>query len=111
MARSDSQSPYPREWQVLYRAAIFEPNSCVIAKRLSAAEKAIVERTRELFQESGANVEGEREALDDALYALKALKVARRTHVRPERLTRPVDATRSVGGNLCCSSVAAALRS
>lgn len=76
MARCDSRSPYPSEWRALYRAAILEPNSCVIAKRTSDAEEAIAERTRELFQESGADVEGEREALDDAMYALRALRVA-----------------------------------
>jgi hypothetical protein len=39
-------------------------------------------RTRELFQKSGANVEEEREALDDARYALKALRVALEQNTR-----------------------------
>lgn len=77
-----AQSSHPRDWQILYRAAILEPDSCVIAKTLYAAEAAIVDRARELFEESGADVEEEREALDDALYALKALKVALEQNTR-----------------------------
>ena len=72
MSKCDSQ-----EWQALYRAVLFEStNSCTVAKRLADAEEAIVRRTRELsHDESGADVEEEREALDDAMYALKALRV------------------------------------
>lgn len=76
MLEFDSQNPRPREWRILYRAAIFERDSCVIAKRLSDAEDAIIRRTRELYQETGAAVETERDALDDAKYALEALRVA-----------------------------------
>ena len=70
-----------------YRVAIFERDSRVIEKGLSDAEDAIVWRTRELYQENGAAVETERGALDDAKYALEALRVAlKRTHVRPKIL-------------------------
>jgi hypothetical protein len=71
-----TKNPYPTGWRVLYRAAIFETNSRVLAKRLSDAEGAIVERMRELFRETGADAEGEREAMDDAMYALRAWKIA-----------------------------------
>ena len=71
MSKCDSQ-----EWQALYRAVLFEStNSYTVAKRLADAEEAIVRRTRELFHESGADVEEEGDALDDAMYALKALRV------------------------------------
>ena len=76
MAKRDSENPYSRDWRVLYRAAIYERDSCVRAKKLSDAEQAIVKRTHELCQESGTDVEVEREALDDAMYALIALRVA-----------------------------------
>src|SRR5579864_663561 len=72
MPRFDSQNPHPRDWRILYRVAIFERDSRVIEKGLSDAEDAIVWRTRELYQETGAAVETERGALDDANYALEA---------------------------------------
>ena len=46
MANSDSQNPYPREWRVKYRAAVFETNSPEMMKRLSDAEDAIVNEFR-----------------------------------------------------------------
>lgn len=73
---SNPQNPHPREWKVKYRAAIFETNSPDIMKRLSDAEDAIVQRMRELFHETGTDVEEERGAIEDAMYALKALKIA-----------------------------------
>jgi hypothetical protein len=76
MANSDSQNPSPREWRIKYRAAIFETNSPEPMKRLSDAEDAIVQRMRELFCETGTDVEEERGAMDDAMYALRALKIA-----------------------------------
>jgi hypothetical protein len=76
MANSDSQNPYPREWTVKYRAAIFsQTNSPEMMKRLSDAEDAIVQRMRELFRDTGADVEEERAAMDDAMYALRALNI------------------------------------
>ena len=63
-----------KPWRVLYQAALNENDSCVLVKRLSEAEEAIVERARQLFHEIGADVENEREGLDDALYSLQALR-------------------------------------
>lgn len=60
------------DWKTLYRAAISEPNSELISKRMAEAEKAALARGRELFY-SGGTIE-EKEALADALYALRALK-------------------------------------
>lgn len=77
MANRDLQVPDAQEWRVLYRAAVFNPDEREMARRLADAEEAIVERMRNLLRETGAEAQGEREALDDALYALKALRVAR----------------------------------
>ena len=72
----DSESPHSAEWRVMYRAAISETNENEMARRISEAEEAIVERMRELFRETGTDAEGEREAMDDAMYALRAWKIA-----------------------------------
>lgn len=66
--------PIDRNWKILYRAAIFETNRYAIPKRVSEAEKAVVARGRELFGKPGTLEE--KEALEDALYALHAFKSA-----------------------------------
>lgn len=81
MTNSDSQNPHPKEWRILYRAAIFEKNSSAMIKKLSDAEGAIVDRMLELFRETGVEVEGERESMDDAMYALRAWKIAMETRI------------------------------
>jgi chloramphenicol 3-O-phosphotransferase len=65
--------PDNRDWKVLYRAAILETNTSVIPKRVSEAEMAVLARGRELFNEGTLE---EREALEDALYALRAFRSA-----------------------------------
>jgi len=60
-------------WRELYTAALFERDRQQIPGRIAAAEKAIIERSRELFAAGSDTVE-EDLALDDALYALKALQ-------------------------------------
>jgi hypothetical protein len=47
--------------------------------RITDAELAIVNRAKELFKASGDNIQ-EEEALDDALYALRALKSCLEIH-------------------------------
>ncbi len=73
---TDFRNPDPREWRLLYRAAIFETDPCEKSKRISDAEEAIVGRVRETFCDTGPDHQGEREALDDAMYALRAWKIA-----------------------------------
>jgi len=51
-------------------------NTPAIERELSDAEDAIVARARELYQKTGSDVEVERDALDDAMYALRALRNA-----------------------------------
>ena len=60
-------------WRELYKAALFETDRNRLPERIADAEKAIVARARELFNTSTDNIE-EDQALDDALYALRALQ-------------------------------------
>ena len=60
-------------WKDMYAAALFESDRTKLSERIGAAENEIVKRARELFALPGDNDE-EAEALDDALYMLRALR-------------------------------------
>jgi len=62
-----------RAWRDLYRAALFEVDKTRLPDRIAQAEEALALRARELFHVGGDNIE-EGEALDDAMYALHALR-------------------------------------
>ena len=62
------------EWKELYRAAILERNKSIVPQRVAEAEDAVLARGRELFYGNGTLEE--KEALEDALYALRAFKAA-----------------------------------
>lgn len=62
-----------QNWRELYSAALFETDKNRIPTRIAEAEKAIVARARELFSAGSDTIE-EDQALDDALYALRALQ-------------------------------------
>lgn len=62
-----------RNWRELYTAALFETDRERVPTRIADAEKAILVRARELFA-AGADTIEEDQALDDALYALRALQ-------------------------------------
>lgn len=62
------------DWKTLYRGAILEPDKSVIRQKVSQAETAVVARGRELFYAQGTLEE--KEALEDALYALRAFRSA-----------------------------------
>ena len=66
--------PNDRDWKTLYRAAILERNNNVVPRRVSEAEMAVLARGRELLHSEGTLEE--REALEDALYALRAFRSA-----------------------------------
>ena len=66
-------------WREQYVAALMEADDDRMPARITDAERVIVERARELFQAAGDNIE-EEEALDDALYALRALKTCLEIH-------------------------------
>jgi hypothetical protein len=61
-------------WKTLYRAAILETNKRVLPQRVSEAEEAVRARGREIFYGGGSSEE--KEALEDALYALRAFRTA-----------------------------------
>jgi hypothetical protein len=54
-------------------AAIFEHDQAIATLRVFEAEQALVARAHELFHAGGDNIE-EQEDLDDAMYALRALR-------------------------------------
>jgi hypothetical protein len=60
-------------WRELYAAALFETDKERVPARIAEAEKAIVARARELFAAGSDTIE-EDQALDDALYGLRALQ-------------------------------------
>jgi hypothetical protein len=60
-------------WRDLYLGALMEANKVKTPARIAEAERAMVDRARELFKASGDHIQ-EEGALDDALYALRALK-------------------------------------
>jgi hypothetical protein len=62
-----------QSWRELYTAALFETDRDKMRARIGAAERAIVSRARELFS-AGTDTIEEDQALDDALYALRALQ-------------------------------------
>ena len=62
------------DWKALYRAAIFETDRSLGSQKVAEAEKAILARERELFYAPGTF--DEKEDLEDALYALRALRTA-----------------------------------
>ena len=70
-----------KNWKDLYVAALFESDTQQVHSRIEDAEGAIRGRARELFHAAGDNVD-EAEALDDALYALNALRSCLAIHGR-----------------------------
>jgi hypothetical protein len=73
MANSGVGIAEAKSWRALYTAALFEPDLHQVPSRIALAEKAIVARARELFSTGFDTIE-EDQALDDALYALRALQ-------------------------------------
>lgn len=68
-------TPYPPgvDWHVLYHAALFETDRNQVPQRIAEAERAILSRIRELFAAETDHIE-EDVVLDDALYAMRALR-------------------------------------
>jgi hypothetical protein len=81
MATLPAQSLQPRNWKDLYVAALMEGDKDRASFLIQDAERAIVDRARLLFQADGDNML-EQESLDDALYALHALKGCLAAHGR-----------------------------
>jgi hypothetical protein len=81
MNTGSSESLDSRAWRGLYRAALFEIDEIKLPERIAQAEKAIALRARDLFHMAGDNIE-EGQALDDARYALHALRNRPQTNGR-----------------------------
>jgi hypothetical protein len=64
--------PRSGDWQDSYRAALFETDKHEIPNRIAEAEKEIIIRGRELLKSPQSSKE--REALDAALYGLRAFR-------------------------------------
>jgi DNA-binding PadR family transcriptional regulator len=79
MATSKNLSLLALGWRDPYVAALMEADNDRMSVRITDAERVMLERARELFQASGDNIQ-EEEALDDALYALRALKTCLEIH-------------------------------
>ena len=62
-----------RTWHSLYHAALFETDPEKVPQRITEAEQAILLRMKELFGIPSDHIE-EDVVLDDALYALRALR-------------------------------------
>ena len=62
-------------WREIYRAAILELDPTRLPERILEAETAVILRAKELFQDGGGNGQ-ETQDLDDAMYALQALRSA-----------------------------------
>jgi hypothetical protein len=67
--------PHKRIWAQFYKAALFESDTNNVSGRIAEAETALVIRARELFDSAEDNIE-EEQAVDDAMYALHALRSA-----------------------------------
>ena len=73
-----------RNWRGLYKAALFETDTSKIPSRIEEARKALIFRSRELF-ETSPNYDGETEAIENALYALQALENSLRLNTKDRR--------------------------
>jgi hypothetical protein len=62
-----------KAWRGFYKAALFELDGTKLVERITEAENSLVVRARELFHAAGDNIE-EEQAVDDAMYALHALR-------------------------------------
>lgn len=84
MTTDSSKSLDSRAWRKLYTAVLFEVDKTKLPEHIAQAEKALALRARELFYAAGNNIE-EGEALNDAMYALHALRNRPQTSGREPR--------------------------
>jgi hypothetical protein len=71
-------------WRDMYTAALLEGDQGRLALRIDKAERAIVLRRKELFATPHDTVQ-EEVALDDALYALQALRTCLQLKTRESK--------------------------
>jgi len=73
-----------RNWRGLYKAALLETETTNLPGRIEEARKALIFRSRELF-ETSPNDDGETEAIENALYALQALENCLKSNTKDRR--------------------------
>ena len=83
--------PYKRVWRQFYKAALFELDAAKVSDRIAEAETALVTRARELFDSAGDNIE-EEQAVDDAMYALHALRSALKCTLNEKNISQDLAA-------------------
>ncbi len=86
-----------RVWPQLYKAALFELDTNNVSDRIAEAETALVTRARELFHAAGDNIE-EEHAVDDAMYALHALRSALKCRPNAKKRLPRTSRLKSTGG-------------
>jgi hypothetical protein len=86
-----SGSPYTRVWAQFYKAALFELDANKVSDRIAEAETALVTRAHELFHSAGDNIE-EEQAVDDATYALHALRSALKCRLNEKNISQDLAA-------------------
>lgn len=67
--------PSGNRWKELYNAALFETDKNKLSERIANAEWALALRARELFHTDSEHLQ-ERQAVDSAINALYALRMA-----------------------------------
>lgn len=83
---SNSSLETLRGWRTLYKAALAETDVQKLPLRIDEARRALILRSRELFSTS-PNHDGESEAIEDAMYALKAFEDSLKLNTRDRRRT------------------------
>jgi hypothetical protein len=71
--RTVTNAPSEKNWQKIYEAAVFEPDSAVLLEKIDIAQKAIHMRVRELNEDRTGSDLRERQQLADALRILQSL--------------------------------------
>ena len=84
-------SPCKRVWAQFYKAALFELDANKVSDRIAEAEALLVTRARELFHAAGDNIE-EEQAVDDAMYALRALRSALKSRANAKNASQELAA-------------------
>lgn len=75
MSAEIAASPSGNRWKELYNAALFETDKNKLSERIAHAEWALTLRARELFHTDSEHFQ-ERQAIDSAINALNALRMA-----------------------------------
>ncbi len=75
-----------QSWRKLYKAALAETDVQKLPLRIEEARSALLLRSRELVSRP-PNFDGEREAIDDAMYSLRALEHCLRLNTKDRRRT------------------------